>query len=366
MIEKNITMQEIAKHAGVSLVTVDRVLNNRANVKDSTRNKVIQAARELNYAKNSLASALRARRNPKKVAAILHANTYNLFSQAIWDGIHSALHNNSEYPINLDSFEMTAFDVNQQYEYLKKVAGSNYDGLIIRPINHQKIHKLLAYLREKGTKIIFVISDLEFDCADLYVGSNPYQAGRKAASVMGKFLACKYPDSCVAQAAATEITQNIKPRYCAILTGSSLSRSHTQKIEGIRNFFSENYTWIKLLGPFEVAKDFKLAQDILALLARDYRVDGIIYQSFIAEHITLLHRLLNKDIITCAFTSCSELSNLLTNNSICYAIDENPLEQGYQAMTKMLDLLFTNKQSFLGKSHDKKQIIIESKINCGE
>lgn len=403
MIAKNITMQEIAKRAEVSLVTVERVLNNRANVKESTRNKVLQAAQELNYAGNALASALRARRNPKKVAALLHAPSYNQFSQAIWNGINSALLNKSEYPVELKAYEMASFDIKQQLSFLNEIIAENYDGLIIRPINHPEIKKLLAHLREKGTKIIFVVSDLEADCADLYVGTNPYQAGRKAASVMGKLLAYKYGicnnnkrlgdtigdatansfkesainadsplDSNVVTPCAdntfsgiTPVSDNCEPKLCAILTGSSLSLSHTQKIEGIRNFFSENYERIKLLGPFEIAKDFSLAKDIINLLCRDYKVSGIIYQSFIAEHIMQLQPLINEDIVTCAFTSTQELQDLLTSNSITYAIDEKPVEQGYEAMNQMLDLLFASKQPNISNSAHKIHICIDSAINCG-
>src|SRR6266567_8838174 len=55
---------EVAKLAGVSVASASRVLSKSSYpVSLSTREKVLQAARELNYATNSLARNLRAQRS---------------------------------------------------------------------------------------------------------------------------------------------------------------------------------------------------------------------------------------------------------------------------------------------------------------
>ncbi len=52
------TIFDVAEHAGVSIGTVSRVLNNRDRVHPDTREKVLNAVRELNYQRNSLAESL--------------------------------------------------------------------------------------------------------------------------------------------------------------------------------------------------------------------------------------------------------------------------------------------------------------------
>lgn len=47
-----VTIKEIAALANVSRGTVDKVLNNRPGVKDSTREKVLKIAAELHYQPN--------------------------------------------------------------------------------------------------------------------------------------------------------------------------------------------------------------------------------------------------------------------------------------------------------------------------
>ncbi len=53
-----VSIKDVAKHAGVAISTVSKVLNNYPNVTDATKAKVNQAIRELNYVPNSIAAAL--------------------------------------------------------------------------------------------------------------------------------------------------------------------------------------------------------------------------------------------------------------------------------------------------------------------
>ncbi|MBC7217273.1 MAG: LacI family DNA-binding transcriptional regulator, partial [Candidatus Caldatribacterium sp.] len=50
-----LTIRDVAKRAGVSPMTVSRVINGRRGVKPETRARVLQAIEELGYVPNSLA-----------------------------------------------------------------------------------------------------------------------------------------------------------------------------------------------------------------------------------------------------------------------------------------------------------------------
>lgn len=52
------TITDVAKHAGVSMKTVSRVLNNEPNVAEKTREKVLGVAKELRYSPNLAAKGL--------------------------------------------------------------------------------------------------------------------------------------------------------------------------------------------------------------------------------------------------------------------------------------------------------------------
>ncbi|MDI9490701.1 MAG: LacI family DNA-binding transcriptional regulator [Bacillota bacterium] len=50
-----ITIKDIASEAGVSVSTVSRVINNRPDVSEVARNKVLEVAHKLNYIPNESA-----------------------------------------------------------------------------------------------------------------------------------------------------------------------------------------------------------------------------------------------------------------------------------------------------------------------
>ena len=71
------TLEQVAKKAGVSSATVSRVLNNASTVKNSTRARVMRAARELNYHPNLHARSLA--RGHTRTLGIILSNMENPF-----------------------------------------------------------------------------------------------------------------------------------------------------------------------------------------------------------------------------------------------------------------------------------------------
>lgn len=56
--EMSVTINNIAKEAGVSLATVSRVINNSGYVKDETREKVMKVINKYNYTPSAIARSL--------------------------------------------------------------------------------------------------------------------------------------------------------------------------------------------------------------------------------------------------------------------------------------------------------------------
>jgi DNA-binding LacI/PurR family transcriptional regulator len=52
------SIYDVANHAGVSHMTVSRVLNGHPNIRESTRVRVLQAIDEMQYTRSSIARAL--------------------------------------------------------------------------------------------------------------------------------------------------------------------------------------------------------------------------------------------------------------------------------------------------------------------
>lgn len=66
-----VSIKDVAKHAGVAISTVSKVLNNYPNVSEETKRKVNQAVSELNFVPNSVAAALSSKQSGR-VALLLN------------------------------------------------------------------------------------------------------------------------------------------------------------------------------------------------------------------------------------------------------------------------------------------------------
>ena len=92
------TMADIAQRAGVSKVTVSAVLSasagNNTRVAETTRQRILEAARELNYAPNGIAKMFR-QRSTNIIGLYLGdwlLNTHDLFLAEIVSGLQSGCH----------------------------------------------------------------------------------------------------------------------------------------------------------------------------------------------------------------------------------------------------------------------------------
>lgn len=69
-----VSIKDVARHAGVAISTVSKVLNSYPNVSDETRGRVTRAVAELNFVPNSVAAALSSKQSAR-VALLVNLNT---------------------------------------------------------------------------------------------------------------------------------------------------------------------------------------------------------------------------------------------------------------------------------------------------
>jgi LacI family transcriptional regulator len=80
-----VSLQDVAKRAGVGMATVSRVLNRHPDVKSSTRARVLRAIEELKYRPNLHARTLAGGQN--RILGVVLANLYNPFFADICQAI---------------------------------------------------------------------------------------------------------------------------------------------------------------------------------------------------------------------------------------------------------------------------------------
>ena len=83
MSAKKVTMKDIARDARVGIATVDRVLNKRTPVKESTERKVLESARRLGFALEQSQYRLAAGQSaiPLRMGFILLQESHSFYHQ---------------------------------------------------------------------------------------------------------------------------------------------------------------------------------------------------------------------------------------------------------------------------------------------
>ena len=85
-----VSIKDVAKLSGVSVMTVSRVINGSDNVREETRDKVKQAIQELDYIPNQLAKSLV--NSSTRTVGVLFSNIFNPVYLSIISGIDKRAH----------------------------------------------------------------------------------------------------------------------------------------------------------------------------------------------------------------------------------------------------------------------------------
>lgn len=143
------TMQDIANQAGVSKTTVSMVLNNKdSSISDTTRNKILSIAEEMNYIPNSIARSLST--NKSGTIGIMVPDITNPFFSEIARAIEDAA-NKYDYNVifcNLDN------EIEKEDKYVKLLVSKLVDGVIF--ITGGNSNKSIEILKGNNVPFIFV------------------------------------------------------------------------------------------------------------------------------------------------------------------------------------------------------------------
>jgi LacI family transcriptional regulator len=153
------TLSDIAKKSGISVSTISRVLNGKAEkfrIADQTARLVIRTAEELNYRPNQLARGLRLKKT--HTIGLLVPDISNPFFAYITRSVQRAAHKFGYSLIVCDTDDNLEFE----QEHLHLLTSKGTDGLLIMPIGQKFEHIKGALNKERP----MVLMDRSFDELD--------------------------------------------------------------------------------------------------------------------------------------------------------------------------------------------------------
>ena len=161
------SIKKVAKHAGVAIGTVSRVINNSGYVAEETRKKVEDAIRELNYVPNEIARSFKAQ-SSKIVALILPTIHHPLFSELAFH-LEKQL-NELGYKLMLCN---SNFQVEKEKEFIDLLKKNIIDGIIF--ISNSDIDEYITL----NTKMVSL--DRHFTHERAFIASDNFAGGKLAA-----------------------------------------------------------------------------------------------------------------------------------------------------------------------------------------
>ena len=179
------TIEDVAEAAGVSVATVDRVLNGRAAVRPKTAEKVEQAIRRLNYQPDRLAARL-ARAREYRFCFILPEGS-NAFMLALGEAVQDEALRMAREKVVIDLRHTDVFDARKLAATLDTI-GPVYDGVAVVALDDPRVREAINALADRGVTVVTLVSDVPSSKRVHYVGIDNSAAGRSAATLMGRYL----------------------------------------------------------------------------------------------------------------------------------------------------------------------------------
>ena len=164
------SIKNIQKKTGFSYSTISRVINGKAReyrISEETCEKILRAAKELNYRPNILAQSLRLKRT--MTIGLIVSDIQNPFFGELGSGIEQELRS---YGYSTILCNANGIPANEEF-YLKILVDRNVDGIIISPIHTQEWDNM----GDIGRQTPIVLMDRIFYHTDLpWVTSDNTQA----------------------------------------------------------------------------------------------------------------------------------------------------------------------------------------------
>lgn len=151
-----VTMEDVAKKAGVSKATVSRVINNNKNVSKKTRLKILEAINDLDYIPNEVARSLY--RKSSNIVALIVPDISNPFFSAMAKGVEDFTRKNN-YMVMLCN---TEGDKERLDSYITFFTQHNISGILIVNEGLATIPKSIPYVsldRSNNDDSNYVITD---------------------------------------------------------------------------------------------------------------------------------------------------------------------------------------------------------------
>ena len=307
------TIEDIAREAGVSTATVDRVLNARAGVHERTRVAVFAAAVRIGYlpagpGQPGPTSAL-------TFDIVLPAGP-NLFMLRLGAEFERQATQRARLALRLQRIE--GFEPERIAAALQQLEGRS-QGVALSAIDHPAVRDAIRRLTRSGTPVLTLATDIQGVPRIGYIGIDNRAAGRLAGYVMARFLG----------SGAHKV---------ALLLGSVAYRGHEEREMGFRHVVAEQQGRMDVVNQVEVREDDARAGAVVTALLDEHPDLAAIYNigagnRGIAEALERGKR--GRDVVFIGHDLNEDTRRYLVSGTMDALIDQNPRVEARDALDQL-------------------------------
>ena len=317
MSSKRITIKDISEELGVSVGTINKVLNNKSGVSNQTRERVLRAAEKMGYRVNKVAQSMaRATITLGIVIPTEWQGYYSLIERGIREELDRLLDYNVEgvfYPIEST---LTPTDT---VAAIEKCIEDGVSGVILCDVIPTGLDGALDRLN--GLNIPTVAIGCTDNAAGRYlcaVCPDAYKSGRSAAEMLE--LSCG------------------KGAELIILVGNKDRAEHAEKLRGFTDYARE--TDMSVVGAYETQDDEDIAEKLLYAIASGKRTpDGIYLATCGALSLCRLRSELGMPVRIVGTDVTEESAEELRRGSLQCIMFQSPKKQGAIAVRVLYEYL---------------------------
>ncbi len=223
----------IAEMANVSIGTVDRALHGRGGIKESTRQRILQIARQISYTPNLAARALSIAKASARIGVCIPREIHFFYDQ-LWGGVLDEARRVEQLGIEFLHRPVQALGEGDTSTF-KELLHAGVNGIIVTAGNPKGLTPLINAAEEKGIRVVCVSTDAPESQRSSIVCVEPRLNGCLAGELMGKFVP---PGSKV-----------------AVVAGMLSAEDHRKKTDGFSEAFPRHCPGGKVISVIEGHED---------------------------------------------------------------------------------------------------------------
>lgn len=313
------TIKDVAVRAGVSIGTVDRVLNDRGRVAPATFRRVQNAIRDLDYSPNLTARHLSTAKTYTFGVMMPEVDQDSGYWALPREGISRAANDLTFHNVTARYFSFNRHSLASFEHCCREVLAAELDGVLLAPVLSHSARVFLETLRlERRIPAVLFDSHVEADGRFAFVGQDPFTSG----AVAGRLL---------------QILARTGTTFIVVTVGTD-DYHLARRAEGFHRFFDGDTT-VRIRSTELVQENVRtIGADLTKTLPRDLdEVAGIFVTNALSYVVVeyLETRGVSRHIPLVTYDLIPRNVDYLREGKIDFVISQEPETQGYQALYEL-------------------------------